>query len=67
MIINALDDPLTVPSNAFRRMPGEVSGPSFAEMVAESSCGLLLMAPSGAYIYDMYIYIYVDIYMVYKI
>ena len=47
LILNAMDDPLTVPGNAFKTMPGQADGPSFAEMVAESSCGLLLMAPSG--------------------
>eukprot|EP00913_Durusdinium_trenchii_P000946 g875.t1 len=47
LIINALDDPLTVPTNAFGKMPGEEDGPSFAEMVEASDCGLLLMTPSG--------------------
>ncbi|CAJ1332288.1 unnamed protein product [Effrenium voratum] len=49
LIINAMDDPLTVPTNAFGKLPGQEDGPSFAEMVQQSSCGLLLMAPSGSH------------------
>jgi len=49
LIINAMDDPLTVPTNAFGKMPGRENGPTFAEMIQQSTCGLLLMAPSGSH------------------
>lgn len=49
LIINAMDDPLTVPTNAFGKMPGQEDGPTFAEMIQQSSCGLLLMTPSGSH------------------
>jgi len=49
LVVNALDDPLTVPSNAFGKMPGREDGATFADMIRESTCGLLLMAPSGSH------------------
>eukprot|EP00439_Symbiodinium_sp_Y106_P086345 s312_g32.t1 len=48
LVVNAMDDPLTVPSNAFGKMPGREDGATFADMICESTCGLLLMAPSGS-------------------
>jgi predicted alpha/beta-fold hydrolase len=49
LIINSLDDPCTVPQNAFGTMPGSRDGLTFADMVEKSPCGILLMSPSGSH------------------
>lgn len=49
LIINAMDDPCTVATNAFGRMPGCKDGLTFVEMVEKSPRGLLLLSPSGSH------------------
>merc|ERR1712039_1128686 len=49
LIINSMDDPCTVAKNAFGTMPGRDDGITFADLVQQSTCGLLLMTPSGSH------------------
>eukprot|EP00927_Polykrikos_kofoidii_P041833 TRINITY_DN35697_c0_g1_i1.p1 TRINITY_DN35697_c0_g1~~TRINITY_DN35697_c0_g1_i1.p1 ORF type:complete len:485 (+),score=57.21 TRINITY_DN35697_c0_g1_i1:63-1517(+) len=49
LIVNAQDDPLTVVENAFKKMPGGKDDRTFAEMVSDSTCGLLLITRSGTH------------------